>query len=251
MTRKALSVLAATLAAWASMASPARAADPGIDRCRIPDSLIRPETLVPRVAEAVADGQPIKIVILGTASSAGAGVSDPRQAYPERLRDELSRRFPRAPVSLVNLAERGWTAAEMAAAIDGKVLPLKPTLVIWQTGTVEAVRGLDVNAMGDALGTGIVKLHAHQVDVVLIVPQYSPRTAAMVNFAPYTEYMERIAGGLEVNLFNRYDIMKHWVEEGFVDFDERGRVLQRFGADQVHGCLAVLLADLIERAARR
>ena len=231
-------------------AGTARAADPGIDWCRVPLDLVRPDSSLPRFAEAIAKGEPIRIVILGTASSAGAGVSAPYQAYPERLREELGRRFQPALVSLVNLSQRGWTAVEMAAALDAKVMQLKPTLVVWQTGSVEAVRGLDINQMGDSLGAGIEKLREGRIDVILIEPQYSPHAVSMVNFAPYADYMQRVAGSANVNLFNRHGIMKHWVEEGVVKFDISERALQRFVADQVHGCQAILLADLIERAAR-
>ena len=238
------------LAAGMLFAGAAWATDPGIDWCRVPDALVRADASLPRFAEAIAKGQPIKIAGLGTSSSAGAGVSAPYQAYPERLREELGRRFQPAPVSLVNLSQRGWTAVDMAAALDAKVIPLKPTLVIWQTGSVEAVRGLDVNQMGDALGAGIEKLREGRIDVILLEPQYNPHAVSMVNFAPYAEYMQWIASSHDVNLFNRHDIMKHWVEEGVVNFDESGRVLQRFVADQVHGCQAVLLADLVERAVR-
>jgi hypothetical protein len=239
-------------ALWAGLAlsGAARATDPGIDWCRVPEALVRADSVLPRVAEAIAKGQPIKIVILGTASSAGAGVSAPYQSYPERLREELDRRLSGSPVTLVNLSRRGWTAVEMAAALDAEVIAREPTLVVWQTGSVEAVRGLDVNQMGDALGAGIRKLRDEHIDVILIEPQYNPHTISMINFEPYADYMQQIARSLDVNLFNRHDIMKHWVEEKFINFDLSNRASQRLGADQVHGCLAVLLADLIERAAR-
>ena len=232
-------------------ASGARATDPGIDWCRVPDALVRPDSSLPYLAEAIAKGEAIKIVILGTASSAGAGVSAPYQAYPERLRAELSRRFQRAPISLVNFSQRGWTAVEMTTALDAKVIPLRPNLVIWQTGSVEAVRGLDINQMGTALGVGIEKLRQNRIDVVLVEPQYNPHVVSIINFEPYAEYMQRIADSLEVNLFNRHDIMKHWIDVGIVNFNEPSRALQSLNADQVHGCLGTLLADLVERASNR
>jgi len=231
----------------------APAADPGIDWCRVPENLVRADSPLPRVAEAIEKNQPIKIVVLGTMSSTGmgAGVTAAFRSYPERLREELNRRYSHMPVTLVNLAQRGWTAVDMAAAIEAKVIPLKPTVVIWQTGSVEAVRGLDVNLMGEAIGAGIVKLREGHSDVILIEPQYNPRAAAMINFEPYAEYMQRIADSWDVILFNRHDIMKYWVEEGIAKFDDPSRALQRLNADQVHDCLGQLLADIVERAARR
>jgi hypothetical protein len=49
----------------------------------------------------------------------------------------------------------------------------------------------------------------------------------------------------------RHDIMKHWVATGIVKFDDSSRAMQRLNADQVHGCLGLLLADIVDRAARR
>lgn len=235
------------------VADRAAASDPGIDWCRVPEELVRADSPLPRVAEAIEKDEPIRIVVLGTMSSAGtgAGVTAIYQSYPEKFREELSRRHARAPVTLVNLAQRGWTAIDMAAAIEAKVIPLKPTVVIWQTGSVEAVRGLDVNLMGEAIGSGITLLHENHSDVVLIEPQYNPHATAIINFEPYAKYMRRIADSLDVILFNRHDIMKHWVEAGVVKFDDSSRVMQRLNADQVHGCLGSLLADIVDRAARR
>jgi len=248
MTR--LLAVACVLAGWLMAAGAAQATDPAIDVCRVPDDLVEPESPLPGLAESIAAGKPVKIVIVGTASSLGTGVSAPEKAYARRLKGELESRLRSVEITIVNLSQRGWTATEMAASFEAKVIPLQPTLVIWQTGTVEAVRGIDANEMGDALVAGIQKLHAHKIDVVLIEPQYSPHTAAIINFVPYSNYMNWIARGLDVNLFHRFAIMKHWVEERFVTFDEPARALQRLGADQVHNCIAVLLADMIVRAAR-
>jgi len=51
----------------------APAADPGIDWCRVPENLVRADSPLPRVAEAIEKNQPIKIVVLGTMSSTGMG----------------------------------------------------------------------------------------------------------------------------------------------------------------------------------
>jgi lysophospholipase L1-like esterase len=245
---KVLRALGCALAGWAMVAGSVRATDPAIDLCRVPEALIEPTSSLPAVAESIAAKKPIKVVVVGTASSLGTGVSTPEKAYPRLLQGELENRLHPVALTIVNLSQRGWTAAEMAASFEARVIPLQPTLVIWQTGTVEAVRGIDANEMGDALVVGIQKLQARKIDVILIEPQYSPHTTALINFMPYADYMGWIARSLDVNLFNRFEIMKHWVEERFVTFDEPGRALQRLGADQVHNCIAVLLADMIARA---
>ena len=46
---------------------------------------------------------------------------------------------------------RGLTTAETAAIIAAELAPTPPNLVLWQAGTAEAVRGLDVDEMVEAL----------------------------------------------------------------------------------------------------
>lgn len=232
------------------MAAAATAAGAVDDACQVPESLTYVDAPLPRVAERLAGGGPIRVDVYGTASSAGAGVSAPASTYAVRLAGELSRRFEGIQVSVANRSRRNRTAAEMAATIGVEVLPDNPVLVIWQTGTTDAVRGIDVNEFGEALDEGIRALHAAGADVVLMDPQYSARTSALVSLERYAEYMQWATRSSEAILFPRLEIMKHWVENGVVAFDDTSKAAQRRAADFVHGCIAQLLGEMIERSAR-
>jgi acyl-CoA thioesterase I len=50
-----------------------------------------------------------------------------------------------------------WFVAER---LDRDVLLLKPTLIIWETGATEAVRGTDIEEFRETMQAGIDKLRA-------------------------------------------------------------------------------------------
>lgn len=219
------------------------------DPCYVPARIASSEMTLPVVAERVRNKQPLTIAVLGSASSAGAGIGGALQAYPSRLRAELAQRFPGIPVTVDNFSKRGLAASEMAGIIVQRVVPARPALVIWQTGTVEAVRGADIRELGASLVAGIEVLRRTPADVILMTPQFSPRTAAMIDLARYADYMERIAGVSGTGLLDRHEIMRYWTEEGLIAFDSPTPAEQERLVDRIHGCLARLLADRIEAAA--
>ena len=128
------------------------------------------------------------------------------------------------------------------------VVPEKPVLVIWQTGTVDAVRSVDPSDFGDALIAGIDLLHYKGADVILMDMQFSTATASVVNYPPYIDYMRRIAASRQVILFDRYDIMEYWVSAGVTSFVATSKTKQQEDAAFVHRCLGRLLAGVIRDA---
>ena len=93
----------------------------------------------------------------------------------------------------------------------------KPTLVIWQTGTVDAMRSIDPDDFRGAVDEGVAALQNAGADVVLMNLQYSPRTETMISAPPYLDNMRVVAQQHDVPLFDRFAIMRHWNEQG--DFD--------------------------------
>ncbi len=73
---------------------------------------------------------------------------------------------------MINKAVPRQTTADMVARFAKDVLPAAPTLVIWETGTVDAVRGNDVDPFADELGRGIAALRDHNLDIMLVSMQY-------------------------------------------------------------------------------
>src|SRR5438046_3174947 len=70
--------------------------------CSAPLDLTRLEHPLKRMAQHFAAGLPVKIVAIGSSSTAGAGASSPAMSYPSRLAVELREWFPRIDISVVN-----------------------------------------------------------------------------------------------------------------------------------------------------
>ena len=65
---------------------------------------------------------------------------------------------PTARVTVHNRAVARQTTQEMAARLDQEVIALKPLLVIWETGTTDAVRGTELDEFRQTIQDGIDRL---------------------------------------------------------------------------------------------
>src|SRR5262249_13405353 len=134
-----------------------------------------------------------------------------------RLNSVLVGRYPSTHIKLVNLAVARQTAKAAVERLNRDVLPLKPTLVIWETGTMEAVRGADVDEFRETLRAGIDELRAAGADVVLMNMQFSRETDAMIHFEPYLIAIRELASANDVPLFRRHGMMRLWAESELLD----------------------------------
>ena len=215
--------------------------------CPAPDGFTHPEEKLTRVARRVKDGKRLDILVIGTGSSGlGRAQGGADSSYPARLQAALAERLPSVPVSVRTNVLARRTAADMANAIHALEATAVPGLLVWQTGTVDAIRGVDPDAFRETLEETIKHLHASGVDVLLVNMQYSPRTQGMIADAPYADAMRWISQQMGVPVFDRLALMQYWSEKGVFDFahEDRTRI-----AERVHECLGRLMAELIIDAA--
>ncbi|MCW5771339.1 MAG: lipolytic protein G-D-S-L family [Rhodospirillaceae bacterium] len=188
----------------------------------------------------------IKVVALGSSSTAGSGASSPHAAYPAQLDDELERRFEGWDFKVVNLGIGGQLARHMLARMERDVLPRQPHLVLWQTGVNDAIRDVGVEEFRKTLKAGIDKLRAHGIDVVLVNMQFYPKAERVAGYTDYLRTMHEVAAAEEIPIFRRFAIMKNFIKT------KQFTASQLLSPDLFHmndlsyGCLAVLLADAIE-----
>jgi hypothetical protein len=232
--------LAAALLAPILLGAPAHAQS---SRCAVPHELIEDDGEFPATAAAVTHRQPVKIVAIGGASTAGSGASAATAAYPMRLEAHLTTQLPGHVVSVVNKAAARQTAAEMATRF-AELLSERPTLVLWETGTMDAVRGIELDAFTRTLTDGIARLKAGGADVILVDPQYSPRTMALMNLQPYLEAVHMVGDTAHIDVFNRFDVMHHWIDEGRFDLTLKAPRLTA-EIDAIYDCIGQLLAQII------
>jgi hypothetical protein len=202
---------------------------------------------MPNVAQAIAKKK-LDITVVGSASSELNGSAGASIAYPIRLQVALSNLLPGVAVKVSTFARPRETALEMVNKFGRIVSDTKPALVVWQTGTADAIRGVDADEFRTALDTGIDKLTAAHADVVFMNMQYSPRTDAMLALGAYADAMRMIALQHEVDLFDRFFIMERWNESGV--FDLYGATRNTDIAERVHDCLGRLLANVVFAGAK-
>ncbi len=77
----------------------------------------------------------MKIIAVGSSSTAGAFASSPDKSYPSRLAVELKERFPGQPITVINRGVNGEEAPDNLARLDTDVIAEKPDLILWQVGT--------------------------------------------------------------------------------------------------------------------
>jgi hypothetical protein len=220
----------------------------GNDACAVASHLVVAEATLPRAAAAIAKDRDLRVAVAGTSSSTLPGASGAKMAYPARLEAALAALFPGVAVQVTAAATPRQTAADMMQAFPRILVDAKPTLVVWQSGTFDAVRGVDPDEFRAVLDEGIITLQTGGADVILMNMQYSPRTELVIALGPYAEAMRFVALEREVPLFDRFAIMKHWSEAGTFDLYSQPKNLDI--AAQVHDCLGRLLADLIAAAVK-
>jgi hypothetical protein len=215
--------------------------------CEIPGYLLFGNSELKRVQAAVTKDRRLTIAVVGTGSSILTGPDGPRSAYPARLEAALKQRLPSIAIKVVTLVRSRMSAEDMAKGMAKLLVDEKPDLVVWQTGTFEAIRRVEPDSFRDALDEGVEVLHKGGADVILMNMQYSPRTDIMVPLAPYADVMRVVAQHYEVPLFDRLAIMRHWSDTGAFDLYAAGK--DNVLAHQVHDCIGRGIASMIIDAA--
>jgi len=139
------------------------------------------------------------------------------------------------------------SAEDMAHGMGKLLADEKPDLVIWQTGTLDAIRRIDPDDFRTALEQGVETLQKGGADVILMNMQYSPRTDIMVALGPYADNMRVVAQQHEIPLFDRLAIMRQWSDSGAFDLYAAGK--DNVLAHRVHDCIGRGIAVMITDAA--
>src|SRR5690348_16634942 len=127
----------------------------GAPPCDVPEEMMQVDDKLPHLAERLHTQQPVRIVAIGGASTTGLAAGSSDLAYPHRLQEILAHWYPSSSVTVVNRGVPRQTARQMLERFPTDVIPEDPVLVIWETGTTDAVRGVGVEDFAAILQTGI------------------------------------------------------------------------------------------------
>jgi hypothetical protein len=216
------------------------------DSCDVPGYLLFGESELSSVAKSVKEKQHLDILIIGSGSSTLAGPEG--KAYPARLEAALKARLPNVEIQVSVLVAARQTVTNMWEELKKALREQKPALIVWQTGTVDAMRGVEPDEFGSALNHAVEKIRATGTDVILMNMQYSPRTETMIAVGPYAENMRWVSQQRNVPLFDRLGIMRHWSDTGAFDFYTPTKAF--VVAQKVHECIGRALATQIIDAAQ-
>lgn len=234
-------------AALAGLAAVAARADDGTS-CAVPAYLLTTDQPLSRVADAVKTARRLDVLVIGSGSSALNGSEGTAASYPARLEAALRDRLPGVSVAVKTEIKPKKTAAEAAESFAQLPATPRPALVVWQTGTVDAMRAVDPDDFRAGLDDGITALQKQfGADIILMNLQYNPRMETMLPVTPYVDIMRVVAQERGLAVFDRFGIMRHWNESG--DFDLFGAAHGLGMAKRVHDCIGRSLATMIVDAA--
>jgi acyl-CoA thioesterase-1 len=243
--------LAATASSGPSRAQEAAKAPAETAECSVPSELTRLATPLTRTAKHLASGEPLKIVAIGSSSTAGAGASSPAHSYPSRLAVELAALFPKRPISVVNRGVNGDETQGMLARFERDVIAEKPDLVIWQVGTNAILRDRPLAPAGGLIHDGLARLKAVGADVILVDLQFCPKVIAKTDADEMVNLISVTAKKENVSVFRRFAVMKHWRQVARIPYEKFLSPDELHLNDWSYGCIAKLLAASIAEASTR
>ena len=170
---------------------------------------------LPHVAQRLARAAPLRIVAFGSSSTEGVGASSAAATYPNRLKAWLQGRLQER-VDVVNAGIGGEDADDMMIRLARDVVPAKPDLVIWQTGTNDPLRKLPLDRFIAETRAGILQMRMAGIDVVLMEPQDCRMMRATPGAFAYLDAVRQIGADLRVPVVRRYDMIHRWLADGTV-----------------------------------
>ena len=201
----------------------------------LPDDVIGLRYPLPRLAAAIRSGGAVRIVAMGSSSTAGRADVVP---FPHWLEMYLRSATGNARIDVINRGRGGEEADKELLRFDTDIFPLEPAMVIWQVGTnaVFHRQDYDIDSIAADIETGLKRLCAEpaKMDVMLIDPQYV--TAMLLDDkADLSERMVKLisekAERAGVNLFHRWALMRHWHVHNDISFE---RMLDPTDPDKLH-----------------
>lgn len=194
---------------------------------------------LPHLAQAIQGKGPVRIVAMGSSSTAGRGDVVP---YPHRLelylRARYQDRFPDLRIDVLNRGKGGEEAIEELPRFDADILAERPSLVIWQVGTNAVFhkedKKYDLDKVAAAIAAGLARLRDQPMDALLIDPQYV--TAMLLDgkaddSARMVSLISAVAEKAEVNVFRRWTLMRHWHVHNNISFEQ---MLDPTDPDKLH-----------------
>jgi len=231
---------------------PSRAGSDAGNACGAPAEFITADESMAQLATTIAAGGAVDILAVGSATTVGSGNAADQQvtppegsSFPWQMVSALHAALPKIQFNLTVRGGRGMTAEQMLPLLEEALKKQRYPLVLWQTGTVEAVRGLRPDGLLEVLHTGAERVRDAGGDLVLIDPQFSRFLRANTDLDPYENVMQQVATMPGVALFHRFDLMRAWANDGRIDLENAPKADRDKALDELNACLGKALARFV------
>lgn len=172
---------------------------------------------LPHLAQALKRQRKVKVVALGSSSTAGADNILPFPPRLEMLWRSQKPSFGRM-IDVINRGIGGQEAPEEFSRIESDVIAEAPVMVIWQVGTNAVYKNYNFDQVQATFQAGLDVLAGLPLDVVVMDSQYTqaiigtPDVLKLAN--QFMPMIAEVAASRQVNLFRRFALMKQWVDAG-------------------------------------
>jgi lysophospholipase L1-like esterase len=102
----------------------------------------------------------------------------------------------------------------------GAIIAEKPDLVIWQTGSNDSLRSVNLEHFVAETRDGIERMQGAGIDVMLMEPQLSQRLAHTEGSDAFLDAVRAVGGQMHVIVIRRYDLMRQWLVSGALTYPQ-------------------------------
>jgi len=165
------------------------------------------------LSRAVRSKASVRVLAIGSSSTAGVGASSPSATYIARLETSLEGSFKGMDFEVVARGQSGEVAQGAADRMKREVEETRPDLVVWQVGTNDALRHVGIDGFKGCLRTTLSWLAQSGIDVVLVDPQYGDRLTRDEHYERVVAAVAEVAREARVLLVDRFEAMRELQRE--------------------------------------
>jgi lysophospholipase L1-like esterase len=157
---------------------------------------------------AVRAHREVKVLAIGSSSTAGIGASSPAATYVAKLETDLEGSLKGLDFAVLGRGLSGEEAQGAADRMKREVAQAQPDLVVWQVGTNDALRHVGLDGFRRCLKTTLAWLKEQHIDVVLVDPQYGDKLAKDGYYEQVVAAVAEVAQEQRVLLVDRFESMR-------------------------------------------
>lgn len=174
--------------------------------CRVMIKPVLGMRTLPAVRNAISNGS-LRILAIGSSSTAGTGASVATARYPARLQARLRDAFPGINIVVVNRGIPGETALGAAARMKREVAKVNPNLVLWQLGTNAAINHVDTEVLTRAVRRAVEWVRSQNIGLMFIDPQFVDIYKDHDDYKKTVHALTELARNERIILIRRYASM--------------------------------------------